>query len=206
MPELSWLPQIDNWRTRLSEVVRDPASAWDKAVSLANSRLDFVRTNALDEMLRRAINGAVPAGFTTKPVRLAILGSSTVTHLHAAIRVAALRRGMHVTLYENDYGQYWQELTDPNSALHRFKPNAVLFALDAFHLSAGVDAGMRAEDAADALESMLLRLRECWRLAREAFRCPIMQQTALPVFPALLGANEHRLPVGSPGTELEFAL
>ena len=21
MPELSWLPQIDNWRTRLSEVV-----------------------------------------------------------------------------------------------------------------------------------------------------------------------------------------
>jgi FkbH-like protein len=40
-------------------------------------------------------------------------------------------------------------------------------------------------------------LRECWRLARDAFGCQIIQQTALPVFQPLLGSNEHRLP-GSP--------
>jgi hypothetical protein len=38
------------------------------------------------------------------------------------------------------------------------------------------------------------RLRQCWRLARGAFRCPVMHQTPLPVHPALLGNNEHRLP------------
>ena len=70
----------------------------------------------------------------------------------------------------------------------------MLFAFDAYHLAAGVNAGMAADGADGALESALLRLRECWRLAREAFRGPILQQTALPVFPALLGANEHRLP------------
>ena len=193
MPELSWLPPTDDWRPRLREVAADPAQAWDKAVALANTRLDFVRSNALDEMLRRALpNG--PTGLATKPVRLAILSSSTTAHLHAAIRVAGLRRGIQVSVYENDYGQYWQELTDPASELHQFKPNAVLFALDAYHLAAGVSAGMAADEAAGTLESMLLRLRECWRLAREAFRCPILQQTALPVFPALLGGNEHRLP------------
>ena len=194
MPELSWLPPIDDWRERLRAVPKDPATAWEKAVALANTRLDFVRTNALDEMLRRAIADAPPAGLATKPVRLAILGSSTTAHLHAAIRVAGLRRGIHLTITETDYGQYWQELIDPASALHAFKPTAVLFALDAWHLSGGVNGGMSARDAAGALESILLRLRECWRLARDAFHCPIIQQTALPVFPTVLGANEHRLP------------
>ena len=194
MPELSWLPPIDDWRTRLRELASDPAQAWDKAVALANTRLDFVRSNALDEMLRRAGPAGHAKGLATKPVRLAILGSSTTAHLHAAMRVAGLRRGIHIAVYENDYGQYWQELIDPASPLHQFKPNAVLFALDAYHLAAGVKATMAADEAAGALESVLLHLRECWRFAREAFRCPIMQQTALPVFPALLGANEHRLP------------
>jgi FkbH-like protein len=194
MPELTWLPPIEDWRPRLREVAQEPVGAWDKAVALANTRLDFVRTNALDEMLRRSIGMDAPAGLATKPVRLAILGSSTLAHLHAAIRVAGLRRGIHVSIYENDYGQYWQELTDPASGLHAFKPTMVLFALDAYHLAAGVNAAMGAQDAAGALESILLRLRECWRLAREAFRCPIIQQTALPVFSTVLGNNETRLP------------
>ena len=194
MPELSWLPPLDAWSTHLRELAGDPVGAWDKAVALANTRLNFVRTNALDEMLGRPIGEAVPGGLATKPVRLAILGSSTLAHLHPAIRVAGLRRGIHISVYESDYGQYWQELTDPGSALHRFRPTSVLFAMDAYHLAAGVNAGMAAEGAAGALEAVLLRLRECWRLAREAFHCPILQQTALPVFPTVLGENEHRLP------------
>jgi FkbH-like protein len=194
MPELSWLTQIDRWPARLSEIARDPASAFDKAAALANSRLNFVRTNALDEVLRRVIGDAIPGGLATQPVRLAILGSSTLGHLHGAIRVAGLRRGIHITVYESDYGQYWQELTDPGSGLHAFRPSVILFALDAYHLTAGVTAGMAADDAAGALEAMMMRLRECWRLAREAIKCPILQQTALPVFSPLLGNNEHRLP------------
>src|SRR5207237_5549183 len=91
------------------------AEAWDEAVALANARLDFVRTNALDEIVARRFGAAPPKGLATKPVRLALLGSSTLAHLHAAIRVAGLRRGLWITIYENDYGQYWQELTDPES-------------------------------------------------------------------------------------------
>ena len=64
-----------------------------------------------------------------------------MAHLHPGIRVAALRRRMWVDTYENDYGQYWQELADPGSGLHKFKPTAILFALDAYHLASGVDAG-----------------------------------------------------------------
>jgi len=32
-----------------------------------------------------------------------------------------------------------------------------------------------------------------WNTAKSAFACQVMQQTLLPIFPALLGSNEHRL-------------
>ncbi len=38
------------------------------------------------------------------------------------------------------------------------------------------------------------QILQCWRLARDAFACPILHQTALPVWPELMGSNEHRLP------------
>ena len=193
MTDLHWLPTIADWRQRLRALPADPATAWDNAVALANARLNFVLTNSLDETIRRVLPAA-PETLATKKVRLAVLGSSTLTHLLPAIRVAGLRRGIWVDTYENDYGQYLQELSDKDSPLHAFNPTAVLVALDAYHLTAGVTAAMDATTADAALTEMRDRLREVWRLAGEAFRCPIIQQAALPVHLSLLGNNEHRLP------------
>jgi FkbH-like protein len=192
MIELSWLPEIPAWREQLKALPADPDIAWEKAIGLANARLDFVRTTMLDTALRRVLAGRWPTA-AGKPVRLALLGSCTMTHLHPAIRVAGLRRGIAIEIYENDYGQYWQELSDPSSALHAFKPTLVLFALDAHHLASGMHAHFDEAAAGAELEAVQSRIRECWRLAREAFQCPILQQTVLPVHLPLLGNNEHRL-------------
>ncbi|MBS0642770.1 MAG: HAD family hydrolase [Proteobacteria bacterium] len=193
MTDLHWLPVIPDWRQGLKALPENVAAAWDKATFLANARLNFVLTNALDEMVRRTLPTG-PETLSTKKVRLAVLGSSTLTHLLPAIRVAGLRRGIWVETYENDYGQYLQELSDPDSALHAFKPTAILLALDAYHLTAGVTAALDAEGADAALEEMQSHLRETWKLARDTFRCPIIQQAVLPVHLTLLGNNEHRLP------------
>jgi FkbH-like protein len=190
---LYWLPEIEDWRGRL-RALADKEAAWDEAVALANSRLDFIRTNALDQIVTRIFGDARPKNLATKPVRLALLGSSTLAHLHPAIRVAGLRRGLWISIYENDYGQYWQELTDPASGLHEFKPNAVLFALDPHHIAAGISAALDRAETERSFEEVRDRIRGCWRLAREAFRCPIIHQLPLPVQPTLLGNNEHRLP------------
>jgi FkbH-like protein len=196
--ELHWLPTIPDWRARLRTLANaqpgcDPATAWNEAVALANGRLNFVLTNALDETVRNVFP-TQPAGIATKPVRLAVLGSATLTHLLPAIRVAGLRRGIWIDTYENDFGQYAQELSDPDSELFAFKPTAVLLSLDGYHLGAGVTAGLDAAGADAALDEIKGRIRETWRLAREAFRCAVIQQTALPVHPVVLGNNEHRLP------------
>ena len=105
-----------------------------------------------------------------------------------------LRRNIWVGTYENDYGQYLQELHDTSSALHEFRPTTVLFAFDSYHLTQGVHAALSETDAANALRQAKELLVRCWRLARDHFKCPILQQTLLDPFPSLMGNNEQLLP------------
>ena len=193
MTQLNWLPAFPDWKQRLKALPDDPAAAWDAAVGLANCNINFVQTNALDEAFRRVVAATAAQG-AGKSVRLAMLGSATLRHLQPAIRVAGLRRGIFVDIYENEYGQYLQELSDKGSALYEFKPDCVLISLDAYHLTAGVDAALDRAEADRLLEETKAHIRMLWRLAKESFRCSVIHQTALPVHLPLLGQNEHRLP------------
>ena len=196
-PNLRWLPASPTFRAQLKAIPGLPIeAAWESIVALANTRLDFIATNALDQVMRRVFAESVPPGLSTKPVRLALLGSSTLAHLHAAIRVAGARRGIWITTYENDYGQYLQELMDGGSALHAFAPTEILLAFDAHHLVQGLHVGMDGEAAEAALQEVLGRITQCWQLARGKLGCAVQQQTALNVMPALMGNNEQRLPGG----------
>jgi FkbH-like protein len=192
--QLRWLPERADWRAALRALLKSEHECWPGAVALANSRIDFVRTNSLDEAVRRTYASEPPADIGTKPIRLAILGSSTLAHLHPGIRVAGLRRNIWISTYENEYGQYLQELLDTSSALHAFKPNAVLFAFDARHMTQGLHASLSEADAASVFNESVALLKQCWQAARQHFNCPVMQQTFLDVFPNLMGSNEYRLP------------
>ena len=192
VPQLHWLPELTDFRARLSALRQ--AGDWAEVLRLAGARLDFTRTNALDAAIRRAFACVPAVDTTTRTMRLAVLGSSTLAHLHAGIRVAALRRGLWLDTYENEYGQYLQELLDRGSGLHGFTPDAVLFAFDAHHVTAGLHAGMDAAQADRVLDEAVARIEQCWRQAGATFRCVIIQQAVLDVFPALMGGNEQRLP------------
>lgn len=187
MPELYWLPEDADWKTNLASASQPEEASWTKFVHLAKSRLDFLRTNQLDHLLQSAFGERIPAELSTKPIRLAVLASSTVTHLLAGIRVAALRRGLHLQVYFPEYGQYRQELIDASSPLHRFAPNVVLFAIDTRRIIAEMGGGL------DAPEKTAAQLSELWQKAQSAFNCQVIQQALLPVFPLLIGSNEHRL-------------
>jgi FkbH-like protein len=193
-PTLHWLPEPLDWREQIKALMQDAGDIWPRAQRLANTRLNFARTNALDEILRRWEAKAPPMRDANEEIRLAVLGSSTTAHLHPSIRIAGARRGLWISTFETDYGQYLQELLDPGSALHRFRPNSVLFALDAHHLSLGVHAGLTASQAEGVLAETCAKLASYWAIAREAFDCSVIQQTAINTAPCLLGNHEHRLP------------
>ncbi len=193
---LYWLPEAQAgqaFRAKLREIA---TLGWAFAVGLASQRLDFIQTNQLDGIVRAQFP-APPADLPTKPIRLAILGSCTTTHLHPAIRTGGLRRNLHVSVFEADYGQYWQELLEPSAELRAFKPTALLLALDAYHLAAGLNAAMPAPAVDAAFDELCARLKQCWQHAKAQFRGPVIQHVPLNIHPKLAGSNEHRLP-GSP--------
>ena len=82
----------------------------------------------------------------------------------------------------------------PSSGLHGFKPDAVLFALDAHHLMQPIEAGQSADEVTRRLTAVLDTLAGQWDTARRAFGAHVIQNVPVPVFAPLLGSNEHRLP------------
>ena len=166
-------------------------------VSLANERLDHLQTVRLDRKRHRLFPSGPPSGIATVPVRLAILSSSTVDHLLPGLRVGALRHGIWLETQLGNYGQYSQELQDPSAAIHSFHPTCVLFAFDARHMLRGIDSAAGAETAERWLDETVADLSRHWALARTRFACKVVQQGILPIFPALFGNNEQRLPGSS---------
>jgi FkbH-like protein len=179
---LQWLPAVPaDWSEQLSEAQR-AATPWQHLRALANFRLDFLANTKLDRALTKtAAIHPIPSDLI--PLRLGLLASSTTRHLLPSMRVAALRRGILLEIYEGGYGQYMQELGDPLSGLRRFNPQALLFSFDEHHVIELAQQG-------DPMD----RVRLAWKLAREHTSAALFHQTLLPVFPRLLGSNEHRLP------------
>ena len=167
----------------------DPAVLWSAFCGVANTRLDAIGTLRLDRRRAKLIPAA-PAQLATKPVRLAVLASSTVDHLLPALRVGGLRRGLWVDTYTPHYGQYAQDLMDPNSDLYRFRPSSVLFAMDSHHLVQGIPEG---GDVGAWAEQVVGRLADQWATAKQAFGCQVIQHAPLPIFLSLIGENDHRL-------------
>jgi FkbH-like protein len=196
IPQLRWLPENADWIAEVKRLERADTVTWSELVSISNTRLDFMRTDRVDRLLQRHVK-TKPPGLATKPVRLAVLASSTTVHLTPAIRVGALRRNIWLTTYEVEYGQYRHELMDPDSPLYAFKPDTVLFALDARHVTAGFDPSDDAATVAMAFEQLRETLRHYWHIARSKLGATVLQQAVLPVLPTLMGGNEHALP-GAP--------
>ncbi|MEA2998570.1 MAG: hypothetical protein QOK17_403 [Sphingomonadales bacterium] len=196
-PDLDWLPRNPAWTDDFKAATSHGKPDIGELQRLANHCLDFLKTNRFGNYLARAFDGT-PDGLSARPVRLALLGSSTLDYLQPAIRVAALRRLAWITTYAGGYNQYRQELGDPPEELRRFAPDMVVLAIHAEELlgSEG-DVGLSAEAAAAKVEAAVGALRRVWRDARQNLSARIIQQTFLPTPLSLLGSNEHRLP-GSP--------
>jgi len=198
---MNWLARPGDFRPALKAAgaIGDTAERLNALATLAQWRLDLVETIQLDNALRRAAAAEVK-GFAT--IRLALLSSATIDHLLPAMRVAALRRRLRLEIYKPSFGQYRQELFDPDSALYAFRPDLVLLSLSASELIAGLSLAASTEDAARAESAALSGLRELWRKAREIARAGVIQQSFLDTSDALFGSFDRQV-AGAPARLIE---
>jgi len=189
MAKLDWLPASPDWMDRLRAAEAGSGVDWAVLAGLAAERVDFMRTDRLDRLIGRGVGD--PGG--AREVRLAVLGSSTLSHLAGAIRVAGLRHRVRLAVHVGEYGQYVQDLLGQgdgaDGGLAGFRPDFVLLALDAAHVTAGLRVG---EPSDAVLDGLFGRLEACWRAAR-AMGARVIQQAVLPSVLPLVGQNEHLL-------------
>jgi FkbH-like protein len=195
-PILSWLPVAGDFRGDLRAALDQAkrGDALEGLAALAAHRLGFLETVQLDRALAR-LDLKEARGFQS--VRLAILASSTVDHLPPAIRVAGLRRKLLIDVHSGAYGQYRQDLLDPTSALHRFKPQAALFSLSAREAIASISLTATTAEVEDAIGRFIAELRSLWRKARE-IGAAVIQQTFIDVTEPLFGGYDRMVPA-APG-------
>src|SRR5436309_2305742 len=93
---------------------RGEAFTW--LARLCDASRSFLEWSAASSLLSRlSIEGRPPA---RRGVRVALTGSYTTSQLGAMIRLAALREGIDVILFEGGFNQYRQDLADPDSELY----------------------------------------------------------------------------------------
>jgi FkbH-like protein len=192
---MSWLPIPGDFRADLRAALDQPqpTDGCEHLSALAAHRLGFLETVQVDKALAR-LNLKEAPGF--QPVKLAILSSSTVDHLPPAIRVAGLRRKLLIEVHNGVYGQYRQDLLDPTSGLHRFKPQAVLFSLTAREAIVSVPLTATTAEVDGAIGRFIAELRPLWRKGRE-IGAAVIQQTFIDVTEPLFG-NYDRMVPGAP--------
>ena len=187
---LDWLPAPPDFRGSLRLALEPSADRLEKLAALAQHRLGFLETIQLDRALGAAPADSTPQqGFSS--VCLAILASSTVDHLVPAIRVAGLRRRLLIDTHVGPYGQYRQQLLDPDSALYRLRPDILLLSLTAREAIAAVPVTATAAEADAAIGRSIDELRVLWRKAREALHATVIQQTFLNVADPLFGSYDR---------------
>jgi FkbH-like protein len=195
-PTMSWLPLATDFRGDLRAALQTakPTERLDKLASLAAYRLGLVETVQLDRALSQLALKQAP-GFSS--IRLAVLSSATIDHLAPAIRVAGLRRRLLIDVHNGAYGQYRQDVLDPNSSLRQFAPQTILFSLSAREVVTRVPLTATLEEVEAIIVKFIVELRLLWQKARETYNATVIQQTFLNVTDALFGSYDRLVP-GTP--------
>ena len=125
-------------------------------------------------------------------IRIALLGGFTTQLLHPLLEVACFRDGILAEIYEAEYGIFRQEVLDPTSALHRFRPDVVILA------TSWRDAHLPPvhADPDQAVQSLVEGFAGLWRICNQTLGAHVIQH-AFDAPPAeSLGHLGHALPGG----------
>ncbi|MGH7211731.1 MAG: hypothetical protein ACREF1_09760, partial [Acetobacteraceae bacterium] len=140
----------------------------------------------------RAVTWGAAADLPT--TRIAVLGGLTLDYLGAAIGCAAVQEGAAPILTLAPYGAWVQEVLDPQSGLHRFRPDVVVLAIDRRDVLDPLppDAGEAA--VAEAVAAKCALFQRLWDVLHTRLHARVLQHTLVAPAEGFRGPAERALP------------
>ena len=167
----------------------DDATALSVLRRLAASE-DSMRiwTAAANLHRRLRARGAVQDG--SMPLRVALLGTSTLDQLGQLLPLAALGASLDAEIYVGGFAQYESEVFDSSSSMYRFGPQIVVLAPDAY--ATGIPS--QSDDPEPLLEAELARWTAVWDHLHHHGDARVLQLNFAPPLPRPLGSFGATLP------------
>ncbi|HMW84945.1 MAG TPA: HAD-IIIC family phosphatase [Nitrospira sp.] len=112
-----------------------------------------------------------------RSTKVAMVSSYTTTQFCPLLQLAAARVGIHIDLYESQYGQYQQDIIDPGSRLYAFAPDIVILAVHEGDLRLPEYSSTPDQD----IQAEVDRWTTLWKLVAERAQARVVQHNfALP--------------------------
>jgi len=130
LAELSWLPKApEDFSERCNALIGSEGPQGERVRALASCALGENKLNRLSKVIDalRARPGAI---HPLVPFRLGMTSNATTHYLASPLVATAARYGIALECIEGEFDQSLQESLDPDSAINRARPDAVLLALD----------------------------------------------------------------------------
>jgi len=125
--------------------------------------------------LRRWLLPARGTSSAGQPLRLAILGGSTLTQLVQLVEAFLVAEGIAAEVFEADYGVYRQEILSPGSSLDAFQPQIVFLATGSGDISKLPTPGMSRDEVARLADDEVAGWASLWEAANRRWNATIIQ-------------------------------
>jgi FkbH-like protein len=154
--------------------------------------LDYTSIDALLRQFRN-LRKSLPAQAQKK---VAVLGSFTTQPLIGFIELYLFAAGLDVQIYESDYGVMHQEILDPSSRLHAFRPDILFLATSRRSLGRSPNPQDDAVKIYQLVADEVAGWMSLWTSAHDSFGCQIIQNNFDPPPWRVLSNHEKRHPAG----------
>lgn len=154
---------------RCYERLGNNAEACRWAVAVVESGDEYLAWQRAISIVQRCAKESRLA--TRRTVKVAVLGSYTTIQFTQVLGLAARQLGVGVDLYESHFGQYQQEIIDPNSGLYAFGPEVILLAVHEGELRLPDYSLAPQED----IEAEVVRWTTLWRMIAERSKARVVQ-------------------------------
>ena len=193
-----WTASASSWRfARIRFPRRVPVQDADATIGGIKAALpnygynDYLRQ--LPAVEKSAVNG--------RPLRVAVLRSCTIEPIEPILRLRLIVDGFHPSVFIGGYNQYVQEIVDPASRLHTFRPDIIILMIRLEDVMPDFVDDFGNAPAAEWEQRIASKARELGTLAaraEKAFGAQVIVQNMTLADRGYFGLYDAQRPTGQP--------